>query len=286
MENPNPNPAPAPTPTPTVTPEPAPAPMPSATPQNSSLTPTPGAKSTHGGLIAIIIVAMLLVIGGIVAAIILIPKGDGGEKKEDNTSKKEEKKDNPTGGDGGESKPVEPVKGQISVTFDGFSFNVGSYFGDNARSLAKAGKIYIEDEDNFGLKELTDLEKYLTTTFDSEAEDKTYPAIYLTKDAKEHSASTVVLSGYFFSSNGDTKKSYDKLRSYVALWCEKKEKITISGKSFQCGVTKSADVLSAFKNAEKDYGNVTVKLDGYDVSFMFDDDILEEVMIDRYDLTD
>ena len=147
--------------------------------------------------------------------------------------------------------------------------------------------IYIEDEDSFGLKELTDLEKYLATTFDSKAEDKTYPAIYLTKDAKEHSASTVVLSGYFFSSNGDTKKSYDKLRSYVALWCEKKEKMTISGKSFQCGVTKSADALSAFKGAEKDYENVVVNLDGYDISFMFDDDdILEEVMIDRYDLTD
>lgn len=297
-----PTPAPAPEPTPVSEPtpaapvtEPAPAPAPEpaaapiwnnpaqdATPQGSSLTPTPGAKNTHGALIAIIIVAIVLIVGGIVAAVLLIPKGD--DKKEDTTSKeekkKEEKKEEGSGGGSEKKEEGKSSTSSLDVTFDGFSFTMGETFGDNAKALAKAGTIYTEG-DNFDYVKLTDLDSYLNKTYNFGEEDSDLPTIYLTKDPKSYSAAYIVARGVFWSTTGEKTKKYSDLQSYVALWCEKDEKMTIGGKSFQCGKTKGADIKSAYSNAELDYGNYEVKIGKFDVSFMIDEekDVLEEVMI-------
>ena len=322
MEDPNLNPAPAPAPAPTPTPEPTPAPEPApvseptpaaepaaapvaepapaaepaaapiwnnltsapdATPQGSSLTPIPGAKNTHGALIAIIIIAIVLIVGGIVAAVLLIPKGD--DKKEDTTSKnekkeeKKEEKDSGKGDDTGKKEGDKTTAKGVDVTFDGFSFTVGRTFGENVKSLAKAGTIYIEEDWEY--TKLTDIDSYLNQSYNFGDEDSELPGVYLSKDLKSFNSGYIIARGVFWSTTGEKSKKFSDLESYVALWCDNGEKITINDKNFQCGKTKGADIKSAYSNAKLEYSNYEVKIGKYDLSFMIDEetDTLNEVMI-------
>ncbi len=253
-------------------------------------------KKSHTGLIigiiaGVVVIATILIV---VFAVILpnANKSKDGDKKDDNTSKNSDKdKNKENGGNNNNGNNDEggstTTSKKITVTFNGTSIEVGRYFGENARAVAKIGTLYTEDGE-FDEKKLTDLDGYLnkTYTFDMDAdfdEKDRLPYVEYKFDESDWDTAVINVRG-FYSSMGSGKKTVKNsdLESYVAFWCGKNEKITIGGKSLECNKSKGSDVAAAFPNAKENYGNYSIELNNYQIDFMFNSyegDVLSEIMV-------
>ena len=307
-------------PTQTPTPAPGSAPMPNPAPapnpyQPNPYQPTPAGaapinpmgapKKSHTGLI-IGIIAGVVVIATVLIVLfaVVLPnanKGKDGDKKDNDSSKTADKDKGKTGtgtgtgtetgtgtgtgtGDGGNGGSTTTDGKAPTVVFNGASFTVGDTFGEVVRALNKLGYLYTEDDDNFTLSKVTDIESILSKVYDNEKDGaEKLPKLYFsTKDDKAVD-SYIYISGWYssYGNNTNKQKKYADLNVYITLNCDENETMTINGKNLQCGKTTVEEMSTLFPGGEKtDYGDYDYEDGRYMYNFDFYEGKFDEVLID------
>ena len=234
--------------------------------QPSVVVPNGEKKSNHGVIIGVIIAILVIGIG--IAATFIIMNLNKGEAKKDDTSsetkdKEEEKKDDKKDED---KNAVKPTSKSLEIGYNDKSFKLYKSYSDTVKSLSDY-KVYTVDED-YNYVEITDVDEYLNTEYDSEARVR---VVILDSTGEDD----------VFEINAepseDAKTIADLELGTVYFWPNTPTSFTIGEKTLTSETTTKSEILSLLGTPENTYDNGTVhtydyKLDDFALTVFLNDD--------------